>query len=207
MTNNSELFFNITALGKRTGITPNDYRKFVDYDSSCGVTPDGIPIFSLLNVMNRMVASYDHTNRKKKSDEDIKISEELAYENLTKIRIINQKQLGALMPKFEIARRQILFNYSFKNILTHCMKMTATSMLELTDVSVKTDNEIFLAEHYKNAVNFFETNAKHLNYERDGSHYITRTRLGDMEEIDKKLEEEMRVLKEYSKEESDYGDV
>ena len=55
--------------------------------------------------------------------------------------------------------------------------------------------------------NFFETNAKHLNYERDGSHYITRTRLGDMEEIDKKLEEEMRVLKEYSKEESDYGDV
>lgn len=178
-------------LQKLSGLTRTHYSKLVSMDANCAETVEGIPVFATIRAMNNALnqAGVYSTTRNRSDMDTVKINMQMQFENLTKSRILNQTKLGILIKKDEAYKRVLKFLYAFQNLLQHTIKMTAAKM-----PGNKRENEIFLTTNYNDCVNFLKENAVMLSWEEDGSHYITKTRLDALADIDLAMEKEIEDL-------------
>ena len=182
-----EYFFDKYYLRKMIGIIPSHFDLLIKNHPECRETPEGYPLFAMLSAFYKAFVQLHHVNSKM-GDEDVsKLQLNMQREKLTKERIHNQTKLGMLILKEEAMERVLRFVQAINSTIKNSIQITATDLVNQTFAN-KREAEIFLTEKYNKAINFLEENAELLEWEQDGSIYLTGTRLKKLEQLDKELD-------------------
>jgi len=146
----------------------------------------------MANALNE--AGIFSTTKKRNDMNAIKMKANQDHEDLQAKRISNQTKLGILILKAEAYVRVLKFLYAFQNLIKNTIKLTAAEMIDVESFKNKRDNEIFLTNKYNKCVNFLAENAQIFSWEEDGKHYITKTRLEAITQIDADINAEIASL-------------
>lgn len=138
-----------------------------------------VNVFAFIRTLNKKLTSVNAIAGGKNDTEETKLSIQIEYEKLLKLRMQNQNLLKQLLPIEEVIDRQVKFLYAFVNIITHAIQLASPKF-----PGKKRDNEIILTDAFNSAQKFLFDNADLTDYNQDGDLYVTKTRLAKIEELE-----------------------
>lgn len=183
----NERYLSGKRLSDRAGISPADMKKIIAYDNSVASTADGVPIFKLMEVLNKAFQSSVGTNRIQ-GEEGYSLANEMQHEKVMKERIANQVKLGIFMKKEEASTRTMKFAVLLNNLVKYAITNTSNYLVQHEMCENVREAEIFLTHIWNGCIDFVMDNAVVLDWEEDGQTLLTRTRLQTLKEIDNENE-------------------
>jgi hypothetical protein len=143
------------------GFNDSDFTKFVQ---KYGVNVNGdnlYPIFEIMTHMNKE----RKTRHGLKTDEMSGLDTQKRYEEVMKLRIINQERAGLLIPRSVAKDRVRVAFTTVANKIRWSIKNVAPRLIGVTNAR---DVENMLTQSYNNALEDLETQSKNITWEEDG---------------------------------------
>lgn len=127
------------------------------------------PLYAILRTMNTLRKS----SRSTAGTTDLDMAKK--YEEVTKLRIINQQKMGALIPRDRARNRVLTLLSAFAQKLRYTLKNTAAQVVGMQDARAV---ENILTQNYNGVIEMLEVEAKILSWSEDGlSSELGRTEL------------------------------